>query len=455
MIAAYGNTQDYYLSPSPWPTGSQTLPYETTVSIPSSQSEVVFTVVPKVDNLTENNVIVLQVLPDPNTGNPNYSVGLQDRAEVLLYDGPEYTLYELTGPQYDTVYDAKAVAVNAGVISAGTWSVPPQAVGTATWSGSYDPRGTLWTPSSSFPVTSFGTNFVPYGISFRPSTAAGDRAKLVGANGTKAWRVLDNNSGGVQLPHVPGSSGPSLAWGISPDGSRAVGVSRISGLPGVPKPMTWLGTANPVNLSHYLDSSAEGEARAVNNAGVIVGFSSGFPSSPTLQRPFRNQGSGAQLGDGDWLAVPSGGIGVGRANAVATLGTNHYAVGWYRISSEFPMVGAYWKPSAGSLPDTVVNLGRLVRNGVEDTQSEPLGINSSLRIVGWSGPSPTHANRRAVLSVNGSAWLDLNDKHFTHGLTDWVLQQANAISDTGVIVGVGTKSGSVRGFILVPRIPGN
>ncbi len=465
LTAKYGTSlgssppyNDYYLTGTGWPSGTVALNSPQAVTILAGQEFYQLTVVPWTDNLTEANVIRLQVLPD-DSGN-DYSVGLQATADVAIYDGPEYTLYELTGPQYDTVYDPKAVAVNAGVISSGVWTVPPQVVGSAIWPDSYDPRGILWTSFSSFSSIDFGTNFHPYGISFRASTAAGDRARLVGANGTKAWRVLDNGSGGVQLPHFPGASGPSLAWGISPDGSRAVGYSTISGLPGIRKPMVWLNTANPVNLTQYLDSSAEGEALAVNNAGVIVGFSSGFPipSGPQLKRPFRNQGSGAQLGDGDWLAVPAGGTGKGEANAVTTSSGKHYAAGWYELDSVStpPAVAAFWRPTgSSSLPTEVVGLGFLARNGVLDAQSEALGVNSALRIVGWSGPSPTHANRRAVFSVNGSAWVDLNDKHFTHGLTGWTLQQANAISDTGVIVGVATLSGSPRGFMLVPRIPGN
>lgn len=65
------------------------------------------------------------------------------------------------------------------------------------------------------------------------------------------------------------------------------------------------------------------------------------------------------------------------------------------------------------------------------------------------GPNP------GLPGGGGQGEFPLNDPPFTHGLTDWVLQQANAISDTGVIVGVGTKSGATRGFMLVPRILGN
>ncbi len=37
----------------------------------------------------------------------------------------------------------------------------------------------------------------------------------------------------------------------------------------------------------------------------------------------------------------------------------------------------------------------------------------------------------------------------------WVLQSATALNNTGYIVGNGTLNGSPRGFVLIPRLPGN
>ncbi len=54
------------------------------------------------------------------------------------------------------------------------------------------------------------------------------------------------------------------------------------------------------------------------------------------------------------------------------------------------------------------------------------------------------------------AWLDLNEKHFVHGLSGWVLKSAEAFnnsrpSGSGHIVGTGLLNGSPRAFVLVPN----
>lgn len=115
-----------------------------------------------------------------------------------------------------------------------------------------------------------------------------------------------------------------------------------------------------------------------------------------------------------------------------------------------------WNPTYGqTLPSVAVDLGRLQRDtGALDNRSEARGVNSALVIVGWSGASEMDINRKAVFHDDG-IWKDLNDKHFIHGSTGWNLQSAEAISDNKVIVGLGRLSGTQRGFMLIPRVPGN
>jgi len=48
----------------------------------------------------------------------------------------------------------------------------------------------------------------------------------------------------------------------------------------------------------------------------------------------------------------------------------------------------------------------------------------------------------------GKSWIDLNDKHFVHGLTGWDLAVASSINNQGWIVGIGLKNGQTRGFLL-------
>jgi len=391
-----------------------------------------------------------------------YALGASTRADIYIYDGPLWTVYLLEGTNGVATYQSSGVAVNAGVVTpGGGWTVPPQAVGLATWANLYgqaQQHGAVWTPQSTAPATDLGLSFQPYAISFRPTTLAADRARIVGAWGNSAYQVLDNNSGGVTLPHFPGSSGPSLAWAISPNAARTVGYSTYS-LTGKRHPALWTGTGSPTDLSSTIENPLGtviiGEAKAINNAGVIVGYCTGLNGSSPLQRPFCNAGNGANLSDGDWLAVPTQGEGAGTANAASSASAKHYAIGWYRRNVSFPRIGVRWNPPSGqTLPLLPIDLERLMRNGVMDTQSEAKAINVSLTIVGWSGASGTDINRRAVLHDDG-VWKDLNDKHFVHGSSGWNLQSAEAISDSNVIVGVGLHSGSQRGFMLIPRILGN
>ncbi|HAB18724.1 MAG TPA: hypothetical protein DCE44_20075, partial [Verrucomicrobiales bacterium] len=454
LAATYGTTgsADYYINAL---VGSWTPPNASgigTIRIPSNQEEARVQIVTRADNLTEQNIIVCQLEPDASA----YALGVSTAVKILIYDGPLWTIQELTGSDVITTTTGAGAAVNSGIVSAGTWTVTPQVAGTSRWSSLL--HGALWSAPGFTPVNDFGLTFRPYGISFRLSV--GQHAKVVGAFGDSAYITLDDSSGATALPHIPGTTGPSLAWGISPNGTWTVGYS--STVAGTGLPAKWTGVGTPVDLSStFAYPTRTGEAKAVNDAGVIVGSSSGFTAgAATVQRPFRNAGGGLALSQLDWLAVPGGG-GVGTANAIATVGPNHYAAGWYKLNDVNLKVGVLWRPPAGAtLPSQPIDLGRLQRvlptgRWREDTQSEAKGISpySTLMIVGWSGPSESDPNRRAVFHT-GTQWKDLNDAHFTHG-TGWVLRSANAIGDTGVVAGEGTANGVSRGFLLIPRIPEN
>ncbi|MBN8247214.1 MAG: hypothetical protein J0L84_07190 [Verrucomicrobia bacterium] len=424
-----------------------------TATIANGQSELILEVVPVADNLTEYNLIEARILTDPQQNPPRYASGILKMARVLLFDGPLWTVLPLEGWALPSQTSSSGAAVNAGVVSStGVWTVPPQIVGRVSWPGAA--HGGLWTTQSATLSTVLGDNFHPYGISFRQDTST--RAKVVGERLGTAYRILDDNTGGVTLPHFTGSSGPSVAWGISPDGVRTVGYS-IHPVTGKRRPAHWTGTAIPTDLSVNLEDPQNeriGEAKAVNNAGVVVGYSSGFGFGGfSLKRPFRTAAGGAALTDTDYLLVPAGGGGEGTANSVATSGGKHHAVGQFKLLTP-RYLGARWTPTGTqTLPSVAANLDVLYRSGTGDFESEAKCINSSLKAVGWSGPSSTSPHRRAVI-YNGE-WQDLNDQHFIHASSGWTLQSAEAISDNNVIVGVGTLSGTQKGFILVPRVNGN
>ncbi|HAB18157.1 MAG TPA: hypothetical protein DCE44_17125 [Verrucomicrobiales bacterium] len=418
------------------------------------------------DTLTEQNIIVCRLGSSPTANAP----GVSTSANILIYDGPLWSVLEIAGSGSFITYDSAGLAVNAGVIgTSGAWATPPQAVGWSIWkTNSSSPaltHGALWTSASIAPATDFGLVFRPYGISFRASTQAVDRAKVVGSLGTAAYRMLDNASGGIQLPHFDGTTGPSLAWGISPNAARSVGYSSTA-VSLWTRPALWVGTSTPVDLS--VNFSAQdianvriGEAKAVNDAGVIVGYCSLFlGNGDSIQRPFSNTGNGALLTTTDWLQVPDGyanATGEGVANAVSLVYSGDppspvsRASGSFRATSTVPWQATIWGPNGAGIPEAPVDLQTLKRVLDFDPQSEALGINSKLRVVGWSGVSATDPQRKAVF--HSGVWKDLNDRHFTHG-SGWELQSAHAISDTDVIVGVGTLSGSPRGFLLIPRTAG-
>jgi len=265
---------------------------------------------------------------------------------------------------------------------------------------------------------------------------------------------MDDGTGGFPLPTVPGTFGVSAALGISPNGSWTAGYATKSSVR-VPALWTSAGVAKDLTTTilnpYFLPIT--GEAKAVNDAGVIVGECSGLVVSSSTKRPFRNAGNGATLMAGDWLEVPPLGNGEGTAHSIATASGLHHAVGHF-LDDLGRSYGVLWSPESGqTLPSTPLDLLRLKRNGVFDKICEAKSINSFKTIVGWSGASANDNARKAVIYKNG--WKDLNDRHFVHGSAGLSLQSADAISDTGFIVGTGVLSGNMKGFLLVPRVNGD
>jgi len=461
LTATYGfsGTADYNITGSSWTCAS---PYTTaTLTIPANQTTATAQVVTRADELTEQNVIVCRLAPATT-----YTPGASTSVNILIFDGPYWSVQELAGPPGPPLNSSAGIAVNAGVLNTtGTWGTPPQVVGSGTWhnlSGQPETHGALWLPSTtaqSNPTTDFGLTFRPYGISFRASTAPADRAKVVGSLGNSAYQILDNNSGGTTLPHFSGFTGPSLAWAISPDGTRTVGYSTSFGKT---RAALWVGTGTPVDISSGLEDPMNeriGEAKAVNNAGVIVGYSSGFPGGYSIQRPFSNDGNSTVISDDDYLTTHSGwpnANGSGVANCVTSgLNSPSHAAGRVFLDSLSPRVATRWHPDGTGTPSTPVTLGTLLRGQIFDVESEALSmsfINSGLMIVGWSGASPTHSGRKAVFFSNGVV-KDFNDRHFIHG-PGWSLQAAHSVTGTEVIAGVGQLFGLPRGFLLMPRTAG-
>ena len=451
LVATYGTSgsADYFLQ---GPISLGGVPNQVTFSVGATQA--VVEVVARGDNITEEDIV--RVILETSSG---YAIGSRNSADVLIYDGPYWNVQSLEPTAVPN--QSGVTAVNGAKNAAGGWIAPPQAVGWAGWSvnGLSETHGTDWNIGNSPPWVDFGFTFRPYGISTRASTQ--QNSVVVGSFGTAAYRILDNGTGGATLPNFSwaGGGSPSVAWAISPNASRIVGFSTSSGMR---RPALWTDGANPVDLSSGLldlPNQRTGEAKAVNDAGVIVGYSSGFglDAQALIRKPFRNAGSGASFADSDWLAVPAGGNGVGVANSVTTTALGkHFAAGGYDDLGNH-RGACLWSPGSGqTLPSLPTDLKGLLRNGLEDNYQEAMSVNSSLVIVGWSQLNLNDTSRRAVLfDSNASLSLqkcrDLNDRYFTHNPTGLILQSAEAISDGNAIVGNGLYSGAPKAFIMIPR----
>jgi len=348
-------------------------------------------------------------------------------------------------------------------------------------SGGLPWKAALWRPTHvTTPLQNFGSTFVPKGISL-PDLSPAAPALLVGSSGTGAYRVLDDNSNGAIIPHLPLPAGPpSAALGICgnknwPASSSikhwAVGFSTKYGKS---RPVVWNNPGAtvgidmiPRDLSSLLgsDNVREGKAFAVNCVGVAVGASTHFSGEATVSRPFRTQENAASILDTDRLLPPegiAGADGSGTAESVTYVSSGpafgSWAAGW-TFTGNSEQVGTYWKPGGSvGLPTTPVKINplrRLASDGYydEDTQSAVKGVSKNLIIVGWSGPNATSGSRRAVLWRSG-IWQDLNDKHFIGTRpSDWTLHEAVAVSDSDIIIAIGSSfsSSTNSAFVLVPR----
>lgn len=96
-------------------------------------------------------------------------------------------------------------------------------------------------------------------------------------------------------------------------------------------------------------------------------------------------------------------------------------------------------------------LGVLPGGAGAGNTAQALGLNDVGLIVGWSRTTPTGGSRAVVWeNYQTPTATDLNSKIPTGDQAVWVLSSATAINQAGCIVGYGTKSGTVRGFLLTP-----
>lgn len=162
-------------------------------------------------------------------------------------------------------------------------------------------------------------------------------------------------------------------------------------------------------------------------------------------------------GVGDVLRAPGTSGGQNLVARALSVNRSGRAVGRYEIAGE--KLATSWSPAALASDASAIDLQawKARVGSTQDNQSTANSINNLGWIVGWSSIDSTPARAVIKWAATGVAtdWIDLNDSHFVSGTAGWVLENANAISDSGHIVGNGTVSGAPRAFVLVPRIMGN
>ncbi len=342
----------------------------------------------------------------------------------------------------------------------------PQVAGsmvtTPSGGGTSIPSAAWWTSSSVFP-NSLGTgSFLPSGISQRASATT--KSVVVGNSGNSAIRMLDNATGFAVLKNLETANPISAVFGISPDASWYVGRSRKLG---DDRPAYWSGTVwtdSPMDLAAGIVSGRAGAAYAVNNAGVVAGefemsAQSGTGTNPppttiVIKRGFRMPSVAQALSEAnDVLKGPGEIVGSPRVTSATGLSSDSRASGsWSSLVSTLK-TGASWQ--SGQAEGQNLSVWQPVHNGDPDIESEARGVNNLGWVVGWSksanGNTRAAFRRSSVASSDPPPWIDLNDPHAVYGLIGWSLLRADAITDSGVIIGQGRKSGYDRSFILIRR----
>jgi len=314
------------------------------------------------------------------------------------------------------------------------------------------PRG----PGTWLPI--LRENLIYTGISTDPLYA-------VGPMGSNA-RVTRLSGTDFNLPHLAVS--PSAAYGIVSNASLIVGSSL--GPYGTIRPTSWSGsgtTYTAKDVGGSLRTNWAGSAFGANLENQVVGEMqvvydggwSGFvafrsKASASVQALAFDSDKGNNC---DILRAPGTTGGQNLAARALAVHRSGPAVGYYDVG---PLrKGVYWPSSAVASDAEAVDLQawKSKMGSETDSRSTANSINTSGWIVGWSSTSSIAA--RAVIKFaatdEATDWIDLNDQHFVSGTAGWVLKTANAVNESGQILGNGTLSGSPRSFVLVPRASGN
>ena len=264
-----------------------------------------------------------------------------------------------------------------------------------------------------------------YGLSEGGQVVGASRTVPLGAEGDE--RAVHFNPGGAptDLGLGAGSNGYGSSASDVNASSQTVG-ALLTGFSYLPFARSASGDVSTFTLPAPFN--LEGEAHAVNSAGVVAGY------------------SGSPAGDSGFIRYPSGEItAVGHASPLLP-----YNYAWdlndadQVVGEGFNSAGDYraflWQNGSATDLGTLPGMG----------SSEAYGVNDAGAVVGRvEQPEGTPGSTRGFLYRDG-VMRDLND--LIPADSGWFIADAREINDRGVIAAVGfSPNGGIRAVMLVPK----
>ncbi len=319
----------------------------------------------------------------------------------------------------------------------------PTGVNDSAWVTGYDGRALLWRPGIGITdLGVFGTP--PTGAVSNRANAVNNAGQVVGftwSTAETAYRAFlwQENSGLVDLGDLPGGSDYSRADAINAHGA----VAGRAGGQFVSHPS--FGNLSFNHAVHFaapdvltdLEARPEGTlssiARGINDFEVVVGERDGSFGTRAI---VWDAGAATDLG-ALWGVVPAG------SQSFARDVNNHGQVALQLPLAAGGSTAAIWQQGVG-----FTEIGRLTGA----TNASASAINDAGQAVGFAGPYGV-AGTRAWLWTAGEGLQDLNDLLDPALGAGWLVLDANAISESGLVAGRGWHPSLGYRAILMTPVP--